>query len=160
VPFRAIMQHPLTRQLGEARTENSFYTALARLKRRGAVLRTKDRQYELTQKGEYQSLKAQVRLGFTELEKTEARASKWDGRWRVVLFDVPESKRPIRDYIRNTLKRLGCHQFMRSMWIWPYKLPDFLMELFADPKLRNYTRVITTYDIDYDEDLLKQFKLH
>lgn len=85
--------------------------------------------------------------------------SPWDGKWRIVLFDIPEAKRPVRDYLRNVLKRHGFVEFQRSMWAWPYRLPAYIVKLLADPQMRKYTRAITTYDIDYDEDLRRQFKL-
>ncbi|MEK9208742.1 MAG: hypothetical protein AAB910_01550, partial [Patescibacteria group bacterium] len=69
------------------------------------------------------------------------------------------SKRPIRDYLRGVLKRLGFREFQRSMWVWPHKLPPFLKRLLADPQMRKYIRAITTYDIDYDEDLRRNFRL-
>jgi DNA-binding transcriptional regulator PaaX len=164
--FDQLIHHGLVRSLGATRSENSFYTALSRLKRRRFVVRTSDRAYELTPTGEYAALKAYVRKEFTESENRLLRPTPynlspkaWDGRWRVVLFDVPESKRPIRDYIRGVLKRYGFKEFQRSMWIHPHKLPPFIYKLLADPQLRRYTRALTTYDIDYDEDLRRKFKL-
>jgi hypothetical protein len=184
--FRQIQQHPQVKLLGAARSENSFYTALARLKRRRMIVRTADHHYELTSSGEYASLKAYVRKEFTEAERKSVmekksedqlrgqdldresrrqkvwestRTSVWDGKWRIVLFDIPEGKRPIRDYLRGVLKRQGFQEFQRSMWVWPYRLPAFMKKVLADPQMRKYTRAITTYDIDYDEDLRRRFRL-
>lgn len=163
--FADIMSNPATKLLGVQRTENSFYTALSRLKRRRFVVRTAERKYELTPTGEYAALKAFVRKEFTEAERHTTQNSqlktprKWDGRWRLVLFDVPESKRPLRDYIRNTLKRLGCREFQRSLWIYPHKLPSFILRMLDDPQVRKHARVVTTYDIDYEEDLRRMFRL-
>lgn len=188
--FKRIKTHALVHALGAVRSENSFYTALARLKRRRLISRTADHSYELTAQGEYASLKAYVRKEFTEREKEletsnlklekpregrvdlqtrlatsegqrmgKLKVQSWDGRWRIVIFDVPESQRPVRDYIRSVLKRVGFYEFQRSMWIYPHKLPGFLLKMIDDPKMRKYARVLTTYDIDYDEDLRRQFKL-
>ncbi len=161
--FDQIRAHPAVRLLGAQRSENSFYTALARLKRRRAIARTADHRYELTAAGEYAALKAYVRREHTMSEKKSTTQSKpqspWDGKWRIVLFDIPEAKRPVRDYLRNVLKRHGFVEFQRSMWAWPYRLPAYIVKLLADPQMRKYTRAITTYDIDYDEDLRRQFKL-
>jgi len=161
--FRQLRAHPYARILGAQRSENSFYTALARLKRRRAITRTADHHYELTSAGEYAALKAFVRKEHRELEvkqsTAKATAQQWDGKWRIVLFDVPEGKRPIRDYLRNVLKRHGFREFQRSMWVWPHKLPSFITKLLADPQMRKYTRAITTYDIDYDDDLRRLFRL-
>ena len=160
--FKQLRAHPNARLLGALRSENSFYTALARLKRRRAIVRTADHHYELTAAGEYAALKAYVRKEHTHAERNAApiqKELKWDGKWRIVLFDVPEQKRPVRDYLRGVLKRHGFIEFQRSMWVWPYRLPGFISKLLADPQMRKYTRSITTYDIDYDEDLRRKFRL-
>lgn len=160
--FHQLRAHPSARLLGAQRSENSFYTALARLKRRRMIQRTPQREYQLTSLGEYASLKAFVRKEHTDAERKSAQSSitqKWDGKWRIVLFDVPEQKRPIRDYLRGVLKRHGFVEFQRSMWVWPHRLPTFISRLLSDPQMRKYTRAITTFDIDYDEDLRRRFRL-
>ncbi len=158
--FRQIQQHPLVRSLGAVRSENSFYTALARMKRRRMITRAATGGvYELTASGEYGALKAYVRKECVEAENKKLKTSAWDGKWRIVLFDIPESKRPVRDYLRGVLRRQGFQEFQRSMWVYPHRLPLFLKKLLADPQMRKYTRAITTYDIDYDDDLRRYFRL-
>jgi DNA-binding transcriptional regulator PaaX len=159
--FRELMTMPVAGKGIIQRTENSFYTALARLKRRRQIIRTPDRKYELTQAGEYAALKAFVRRELVALEqqKSADRSRAWDGKWRIAIFDIPESKRPLRDYLRGVLKRLGCQEFQRSMWMHPHRLPPFVAKLFDDPQIRRYARLITTSDIDYDDDLRRKFKI-
>ncbi len=43
--------------------------------------------------------------------------SNWDGKWRVVIWDIPESKRVIRGLFRRNLKKWGFKQYQRSVWI-------------------------------------------
>lgn len=162
--FQNILSSPRTKTIGAQRTENSFYTALSRLKRRHYIIRNEDGTYALTPNGEYAALKAYVRVELTQYEKKlestgRSIPQKWDGRWRIIFFDIPESRRALRDHMRSLLKRLGCREFQRSMWIYPHKLPDFALQFLRDGQIRHYARVITTYDIDYDEDLRRYFKL-
>lgn len=157
--FRELLRQRDVHALGIERTENSFYTAVARLKRRRQVVRNAKGEYELTPAGEYAALKAFVRKELVATERRVASPPRWDGKWRLVFFDVPESRRAVRDYVRNILKRLGFKEFQRSTWMHPHKLPGFLAKMLADPQLRKYTRVITTSDIDYDDDLRRHFKL-
>jgi DNA-binding transcriptional regulator PaaX len=161
--FRELSRHPMTRAIGVERTENSFYTALSRLQRRRQIARRPDHTYELLPGGEFAALKALVRKEFVERERALPDATRkeprWDGKWRLILFDIPESKRATRDYLRSVLKRAGCHEFQRSMWMYPHKLPLYIMKLLSDPLMRKYTRTITSMDIDYDEDLRRIFKL-
>ncbi len=159
--YRSVIAHPLTALLSAQRTENSYYTALARLKSRGQIVRIGGA-YELTSRGEYAALKAFIRKEFVLQERAGSeptRAGKWDGKWRIVLFDIPESKRPLRDYLRSVLKRVGCYPLMRSLWVYPHKLPLYIQHLLEDPTYRKYAKMMTTSDIDYDEDLRKRFKL-
>lgn len=161
--FTQITKHPQVRLLGAVRSENSFYTALARLKRRRLLARSGD-SYELTPAGEYAALKAYIRKEVVDAEKVratelKAKEKSWDGRWRVVFFDFPEQKRPLRDHFRVLLKRLGFQEFQRSMWITPKKVPPFLLKFVADPQLRRFVKIITTLDVDYDEDLRRHFRL-
>jgi phenylacetic acid degradation operon negative regulatory protein len=44
---------------------------------------------------------------------------KWDGRWRLVLFDVPESCRRARDKLRMHLHNRGFGYLQNSVWITP-----------------------------------------
>lgn len=43
----------------------------------------------------------------------------WDGRWRLVLFDVPESQYLLRDRLRRKLRSLAFGYLQRSVWISP-----------------------------------------
>lgn len=44
----------------------------------------------------------------------------WDGLWRLILFDIPESKRPLRDELRRLIKELGCQKIQQSIWVHPF----------------------------------------
>lgn len=43
--------------------------------------------------------------------------SKWDGIWRVVIFDIPEQKRVVRDMFRRKLKHWGFKSYQLSVWV-------------------------------------------
>jgi len=45
----------------------------------------------------------------------------WDGLWRIVVFDVPEKHRRLRDGLRNKLKDIGFIEFQKSIFIFPYE---------------------------------------
>src|SRR3989344_9211739 len=50
---------------------------------------------------------------------------KWDKKWRILIFDVDESKRPIRDKLRRSLISVGFQRLQDSVWIYPYDCEDF-----------------------------------
>jgi len=73
--------------------------------------RSLDRVVKLTKKGR------QLFQGERDPEKQWERA--WDGKWRMVVFDIPESSRKLREDLRNLIKAqsFGCLQ--KSIWISP-----------------------------------------
>lgn len=82
----------------------------------------------------------------------------WDGKWRMVLFDIPSSMKKLRDNFRFHLKRLGFYQYQKSVFIHPYPCQeeiDFLLELYS---ARRYVRQLVVSEIDNDLHLKKIFK--
>lgn len=60
-----------------------------------------------------------------QLDRLEvARPKVWDGRWRVVGFDIPEKERIARDVLRALLRRLGFYPLQKSVWILPFPCRD------------------------------------
>jgi len=51
---------------------------------------------------------------------------KWDGKWRLVIFDIAEKVRIVRNWLRKKLKELGFGQLQKSVWLSPHDvLADF-----------------------------------
>lgn len=86
------------------------------------------------------------------------RPKQWNGKWQMVLFDVPKDKKEVRDILRFHLKRLGFFQYQKSVFIFPYQCQneiDFLIEFY---KARSYVRTLTVIDIDNESHLREIFK--
>lgn len=69
------------------------------------------------------------------LDKLEIPKQKlWDGRWRLIIYDVDERKKKLRDIFRDALKSLGFFKLQGSTWIYPYPCEDqvtFLREYYG-----------------------------
>src|SRR3989344_252826 len=83
--------------------------------------------------------------------------SKWDGKWRVVIFDVWENTRYKRNLLRNEIKDFGFVQLQRSVWIYPYECADFIELLKTDLSFGNNIRYMVVEKLDHDENLRKRF---
>ena len=60
--------------------------------------------------------------------------SSWDGRWRLVLYDVPHRRKALRDIFRQALKGLGVYQLQESVWLYPHPCEQqitFLREFYG-----------------------------
>lgn len=58
---------------------------------------------------------------------------KWDGWWRIVMFDIPESKRKMRSAVSWKIKELGLFPIQKSVFVSPYVCKneiDFIGEFF------------------------------
>lgn len=53
---------------------------------------------------------------------------KWDGRWRLVIFDISEKERKARDALRAKLKELGFGKWQKSVYISPHNFGQDLRE--------------------------------
>ena len=84
---------------------------------------------------------------------------RWDGKWRFVIFDIPEKRKTVRDAFRKYLSDLGFYQIQRSVWVWPYeckKEVDFLVELF---EIRSDVYYLLVEAITNEALLQKHFQL-
>ncbi|MBI2099952.1 MAG: hypothetical protein HYT48_01265 [Candidatus Vogelbacteria bacterium] len=86
--------------------------------------------------------------------------ARWDGRWRLVIFDIPEHYRNVRDALREKLKEIGFREIQKSTFVFPYPCTDeinFLMEFF---EVRSCVRLAEVVKITNEEELLLNFGLH
>ena len=71
---------------------------------------------------------------------------KWDGKWRLVAYSVPEGSRTLRDRFREKLQSLGFANLNASLWISPR---DFHSEIMGFTKGNKMTAYVETFEADY-----------
>lgn len=94
--------------------------ALKRMeKRRLLSLETHGREaiVKVLEKGRTEVLKYSLK----ELLDHKKKNKKWDGKWFLVIFDVPEKERKKRDYLRKFLSAIGFFQYQKSVYVYPYE---------------------------------------
>ncbi len=108
---------------------------------------------KLSEKGKEKILKYEIdRMEIPEMKK-------WDGKWRIVLFDIPELKKKVRDALRWHLKKLGFFEFQKSVFVHPFECRDeieFLIEFYG---IRPNVRFVIAESLDNELHLKKQFNL-
>lgn len=65
---------------------------------------------------------------------------KWDGWWRIVIFDIEEKNKYLRDRVRKKLLELGFGKWQESVYINPHQITEELNEYFQEKDL--YPRCI------------------
>lgn len=84
---------------------------------------------------------------------------KWDGLWRIVIFDIPDKKKQARESLRTKLKTLGFYKFQKSVFVHPYDCKneiDFIKELFD---ISPFVKFVVAGEIDDSFRLQKIFSL-
>ena len=120
------------------------------LERKGYLKKTENG-LELTSKGRIEIIKIII---WKKLNN-----KKWDGKWRMIIFDIPEMNRRDRDFLRRELKWIGFIELQKSVWIFPYDMEKELMALLKLWKLEflGDIRFLVVEKMTGEEELKKCF---
>jgi len=108
----------------------------------------------LTKEGQKKALK--FKLDEMEIKKP----AKWDGEWRIVIFDIPERFKKAREALRMKLKDLGFRELQKSVLVLPYECEDeidFIVEVFL---IRPFVRFVRVKSFTNEEQLKIKFGLY
>ena len=108
---------PKLKKLSKKKSTNVFNY----LRRKGLIEIKKeghDVKIALTKEGKKQAGKYQI--NDLEIEKPK----KWDKKYRIIIFDIPNSSRLARDIFRRKLKEFGFYPLQQSVWIIPYSCKE------------------------------------
>lgn len=125
-------------RIGRLLHPESFSRTILRLEQEGLIRKLrKDKKTRLllTDKGN------KFITGHREVVRSSPHS--WDKKWRLVIFDIPEEKRRLRDYLRRYLKTLGFGKVQRSIWISPYDFSEIIQRYAGKLKLSDYIFQIT-----------------
>jgi DNA-binding transcriptional regulator PaaX len=71
----------------------------------------------------------------------------WDGHWRAITFDVPETRRKDRELLWKALRVRKLGLLQRSIWVWPHELRPIIKDLIRVEGLPECFFGFTTRDI-------------
>ena len=72
----------------------------------------------------------------------------WDGFWRIILLDLPESRKSKRESLRYLLKKAGFVCLKNSAWISPFPFEHLFTNIKKDLGLTTEIMIIVTKFID------------
>lgn len=107
----------------------------------------------LTKDGQKKAL--EYKLDEIEIKKPE----NWDKKWRMVIFDIPEKRKKVREALRDKLKELGFKELQKSVFIYPYPCEDeidFIVEVF---EIRSHVRFLIVDSFTNEEQFRLKFEL-
>jgi len=136
-----------------SRKKEGITEARKRLVSKG-LLKYENHRLELTKKGEKK---------FRQLELHDfknKKPKKWDKKWRILIFDIPEEKRALRDKVRLTLTAIGFTKLQNSVWVYPYDCEDIIALMKVDFQIGRELLYLIVDNIENDKWLEKHFGLN
>lgn len=94
-----------------------------------------------------------------KIEELKLMQKKWDGYWRVIVFDIPEKKRTARDFLRLKLKELGFYTLQKSVLITPWEcrdIVDFVKHFYG---VGDDVKILKVQCFDGEERVKNYFKI-
>jgi len=85
-------------------------------------------------------------------------ARSWDGKWRLIAFDVPVNADKKRYQLRSLLKEFGFYQLQKSVWIYPSYLEEKFWKLLVDLELDRYCKIMIVEFLEGDAEVRHHFK--
>jgi len=82
---------------------------------------------------------------------------KWDKKWRMVIFDIPEKKNKERRALSIKLKELGFYPLQESVFIYPHNCQDEIDSVCSFLDIDRYVNYCIIDAIDKKEGDLRNF---
>lgn len=134
----------------------SFYKSTRNLNKHGLV-RLSEKQGKLSAKLTKQGYELANRLLILELPIN--RIKKWDGMWRVVIFDIPETHKIVREVLREKLKFLGFMQIQKSVFVIPWPCKEAIRTLQNFYQSDKFIKYMEVFSFDGEGLVKKHFGL-
>lgn len=133
-----------------------LYQGIYNLKRYGYLKEKKIKD----KKKLYLTPKGRITVIESILKRKKEKELKWDGKWRAIIFDIPEMNRRDRDFLRRELCWIGFKELQKSVWVFPYNFEKELVALlkFWKIEFQGDIRFLSIEKID-DKDLREYFNL-
>jgi len=151
--FQVFSGYAKSKQYTKKQLRSAFYN-LKRRKLIEVISETDDKvRVKLTLKG-----KERIREFSIDSMRIE-KPKKWDNKWRVLIFDVPNRFGKARSALRNKIVELGFYQLQKSVWVYPHPCEEeilFIAELFH---IEPFVEILTVDNFLHENKVKMFFEL-
>lgn len=93
-----------------------------------------------------------TKKGFSKLLKTsfkfEPKEKRNDGKWIMIIFDLPKYHQKSRNLLRSVLKNLGYKILQYSVWVCPFDVSDKTERLLQTYDLDRYVKIFLIEELE------------
>lgn len=142
--------------MGKKRYHATFQakTALGRLIAKGYVKKTAGGRLEITEAG-----RRQLAIKDAAAAQPARTKRRWDGQYRLVMFDIPQTRRRTRDRLRVMMSAFGFLRLQDSVWISPYDCEEVIALAKAELRIGKDVIYAVVREIENDRWIRDQFGL-
>jgi len=140
------------RQIQKMRGNKGFQKLLKQIEKKRYV-RLSGEKIKLTAKG--RKLLDEIYLSEFKIAKSE----KWDKKWRLVSYDIPEIYKKSRNIFRKVLENNNFYQIHKSLWVSPYDCKEEIAVFAKNLGLSEYVIVIATERLPNQREMIGYFGL-
>jgi phenylacetic acid degradation operon negative regulatory protein len=94
-----------------------------------------------------------------DIEELKLKRQKWDGWWRVVIFDIPEKNRDARDFLRAKLREVGFYKLQKSVLVTPWDCKDIVDFVKHYYQVGEYVDLVLAKQFANEQQLKNYFRL-
>jgi len=138
-----------------ARFNYKAKSVLGRLADKGCIEFVEEdgkRYARITEKGEQM-------LQFETEKAAMAKKRRWDRRWRVVIFDIPERRKSVRSKLRRYMQEYGFVRLQDSVWVYPHDCEDLIALVKANFRIGADVLYLIVEQLEHDKHLREHFAL-
>lgn len=141
---------------GNQRSRRAYQakTAVGRLLAGGYLARDGGGAVRLTEKGERRLAIETARSASVPKMKP-----RWDGRYRMVMFDISQRRRSTRDRLRSLMVDFGFLRIQDSVWVFPYDCEDLVTLVKAELRIGHDVLYAVVDHLSNDQRIKTHFKL-
>ena len=136
--------------------KSSFNRSIERLRENGLLV------FEKKNNGTFLRITSRGELTLERLcdnPRLIKKPKRWDGKWRMVMYDMKEPRKKLRDRLRTTLIGLGFVKLQNSVWVYPYDCENLITLIKADSKIGEEVLYVIADTIENDKHLKEMFGL-
>jgi len=134
--------YELKKQHKKQKAKQNFDQLVYCLKKRGYIKIKNLEQNKgvvLTKKGTEKVLRAKFKIN---------KEKRSDKKWQMIIFDIPEEKRYLRDLLREKLRFLEYKMLQQSIWICPYNVLKETELILKEYSLDPYVKLFLIEEIE------------
>lgn len=138
-----------------ARFNYKAKSVLGRLADKGCIVfveKDGKRYARITKKGEQM-------LRFETEKVAMAKKRRWDRRWRIVTFDIPERRKSVRSKLRRYMQEYGFVRLQDSVWVYPHDCEGLIALVKANFHIGADVLYLIVERLEHDKHLREHFAL-